>query len=484
MSGQADTRTRVEKLEDGVQRRWRALGDWVDRRFGDEEFAQAEEIAQGFKPDAVAIEEAPVALPVHVALYLLAALLVIAILWAIFGSLDRIVVAPGKIATRTPMLVMQPFTTSRILQINVKAGDHVRKGQVLVRFDPAFAQADVAALQHKVETLNAQTARLDAELTGQKFSARPGDSVERITQAQIFDHEMSDYAAELKQRDSRMAQVDSQIKVDEASLPGLQSQHDMARRVVTIQQNLRAQQAAAELDVMRAQTAEIDADLKLQNTTGELTKLRAQRAETVQERQAFLDKWRSDHNQQLVQARQDLAEASETLNKAHRMKDLTQIVAPVSGIVLEVADRSEGSVLREAETLVTLVPDGADLYVEANVPSRDISYVKVGDKVRVKLETYPFQRFGTLNGRLDVISADSIPLKQDPAEPKPQDIASQLVYRVQVRITDPLSDLATRAIHVRPGLVASAEIKTGKRSVASYILDPVLRTTDESLREP
>jgi HlyD family secretion protein len=215
-----------------------------------------------------------------------------------------------------------------------------------------------------------------------------------------------------------------------------------------------------------------------------VTKLNAQRAETTQERQAFLDKWRSDHNQQLVQARQDLADATETLNKAHRMKDLTEITAPVSGTVLEVADRSVGSVLREAETLVTLVPDGADLYVEANVPSRDISYVKTGDTVRIKLETYPFQRFGTLNGKLDVISADSVPLKQDDTQPKRDDIPAQLVYRVQVRITDSLHDLAVRSIHVRPGLVASAEIKTGKRSVASYVLDPVLRTTDESLREP
>jgi HlyD family secretion protein len=484
MSSPADIRTTAEKLEDGVQRRWRALGAWVDRRFGDEEFAQAEELAQGFKPDAVAIEEAAVPLPAHVALYTLATLLVIAILWAIFGSVDRIVVAPGKIATRTPLLVMQPFTTSRILEINVKAGDHVRKGQVLVKFDPAFAQADVAALQHKVETLGAQTARLEAELLGQPFTARPGDSAERLTQAQIYDHEMSDYAAELKQRDSRLAQIESQVRVDEASLPGIRSQLDMAHRMVAIQERLRAQQAAAELDVMRAQSGEIDADLKLRNTEGDMTKLRAQRAETYQERQAFLDKWRSDHNQQLVQARQDLAEAGETLNKAHRMKDLTEIIAPVTGTVLEVADRSTGSVLREAETLVTLVPDGADLYVEANVPSRDISYVKVGDTVRVKLETYPFQRFGTVDGRLEVISADSIPLKQDNADSQRKDVATQLVYRVQVRITDSLQALAGRAIHVRPGLVASAEIKTGKRSVASYVLDPVLRTTDESLREP
>ena len=236
MSGAAARSTR-EKLEDGIERHWRALGEWVDRRFGDEEFRADHEAAHGFKPDAVAIEEAPVPLSAHAALYVLATLLVIAILWAIFGAVDRIVVAPGKIATRTPMLVMQPFTTSRILEINVKAGDHVRKGQVLVKFDPAFAQADVASLQHKVETLTAQTARLEAELAGKSFVAEPGDSAERFTQAQIFDHEMSDYQAELKQRDSRLQQLQSQIQVDQASLPGLRSQLEMAHRVVVIQDN-------------------------------------------------------------------------------------------------------------------------------------------------------------------------------------------------------------------------------------------------------
>jgi len=298
-----------------------------------------------------------------------------------------------------------------------------------------------------------------------------------VTQVQIFNQETSDYQAEMKQRDSRLRQIESQIQVDQASLPGIRSQLEMARRVVSIQQNLRSQQAAAELDVMRAQSSMVDSDLKLKNTQGDMAKLEQQRAETTQERNAYLQKWRSDHNQDLVKARQDLSEASETLNKAHRMKDLTEIVAPSGGTVLEVADRSVGSVLREAETLLTLVPDGADLYLEARMPSRDVGYVKVGDEVRIKLEAYPFQRFGTLNGILDVISADSVPMKQD-------DTQSQLVYRLQVRISDPLGALAARGIHVRPGLVATAEVKTGKRSIAAYVLDPILRTTDESLREP
>jgi len=458
--------------------RWNTLGTWVDSRFGDEEFSRDDAVAQNFKTDATAIEESPLPVSAHAALYVVLALLVIAILWAVFGSLDRIVVAPGKIATRTPVIVMQPFTTSRILQINAKPGDHVRKGQVLILFDPAFAQADVASLQQKVSGLTAETDRIEAEMNGApSFATGSSDDRQRQIQAQIFAQEMASYRAEMDQRDSRVAAVVAQIKAANASVSGLRKQLAMAQKVVAIRQYLLDQKAGAPLDVMTAQSNEIDFDTRLKNSISDASKLFEQRAEIEAERQSFIDKWRSDHNQQLVQARQDLAEANETLNKAKTMKDYTLMKAPVDGVVLEIADRSVGSVLREAETLITLVPDDADLYVEANIPSRDVSYVKVGNAVSVKLEAYPYQRYGTLTGRLYVISAASVPLKAD--DPK-----SELVYRAQVLLIETVRDLTKRGIHLRPGLIATAEIKTGSRSIASYILNPILRTADEGLREP
>src|SRR6185312_8410122 len=162
------------------------------------------------------------------------------------------------------------------------------------------------------------------------------------------------------------------------------------------QNRLQQQQAAATLDVLRAQSSLIDSNNRLRNTQGEIQRLSNQHGEIEHERAAFIDKWRADHSQKLVDDRRQLAEATETLNKAHRMADFTEITAPVDGTIQEVADRSIGSVLKEAETLITMVPDNADLYVEAMVASRDISYLKLDDTVRVKLETYPFQRFGTL----------------------------------------------------------------------------------------
>jgi HlyD family secretion protein len=251
----------------------------------------------------------------------------------------------------------------------------------------------------------------------------------------------------------------------------------MAQRVVDMYDRLQRQKAAATLDILRSQSSLIDAQNRLKNVMGDRDKLIQQRAETVHDRQALVDKWRSDHSQQLVQTRQDLSEAMETLSKANKLHDFTHMTAPVDGTVQEVADRSTGSVLKEAETVVTLVPDGADLYVDAKVSSRDIGYIKLGDTVRIKLESYPFQRFGTVSGVLTVISPDSMPLKEG-------DERSELVYPVQVKLNADRADLARRGIRIKPGLGASAEIKTGRRSIAAYLLDPVLRITDESLREP
>jgi len=450
---------------------------WIESRFREDKDNADYTIVHQFKSDAAAIEEAPMPISANTVLYVIVALLALAVLWMVFGTLDRIVVAQGKIATRTPMTVMQPFTTSRITQIHVKPGDHVRKGQVLVSFDPAFALADQAALEQKVRGRTAEIDRIMAEMSGASvFPVVATDGTERNTQAQIFIQEMSQFSSEMAVRDSRIGAIESQLKAVDANMPGLRDQLAIAKKVTEIETNLLAQKAAAQLDLMRAQNSQIEAETRLRSALADSQKYSQQRAEVEAERQTYREKWRSDHNQQLLQARQELAEASEALNKARRMKDYTKLVAPVSATVLEIADRSVGSVLREAETLVTLVPDVADLYVEANVPSRDVSYLRVGNRVRVKLETYPFQRFGTLDGVLDIISADSIPIKQDEK--------SQLFYRVQIRATTPLNELVSRGIHLRPGLVATAEIKTGKRSIASYVLDPILRTTDESLREP
>jgi HlyD family secretion protein len=449
--------------------RWAAFQRWLDGKF-----TVHDAMASHFQADARLLEERPVPLPAYSALYVILALIAVALGWAIFGTVDRIVVAEGRIATSAPVIVMQPFTTSRILKLHVKPGDRVQKGQLLITFDPAFAQADESSLVQKSAALNAEVARMEAELSGAKhFDA--GNDPERRVQAQLFAQRSAQFAAEMQVRDSRLGEVSAQLDASRRAIAGLQRELAMAHNVVGIRRNLEAQQAGAPLETMQAEKDEIDVDLKLKSANADIARLEQQYAEIAAERRSWLDQWRAELNQKLVASRQDLVAAQESLNKADKMKDLTELRAPVDGVVLELAERSEGSVMREAETLLTLVPANAELTLEANIPSRDIGYVKVGEAVRVKLEAYPFQRFGTLDGAVEIVSPDSVSLKEGD---------SNVYFHTRVRLNDKASTLVAKGIRLRPGLVATAEIKSGRRTIISYLSDPILKTGDESLREP
>lgn len=459
----------LEWLRARLERAWEAAA----QRRAD---ANDRNLDHAFQPDAAALEEAPISLSLNTALYVVLAVLGIALIWSIVGSVDKVVVADGKVATKTPLVVMQPYTTSRVMRLAVEAGDHVRKGQVLAAFDPAFARADVHSLAMKEATLTAKVARLQAQLDGDPFPVGPGADAAKRTEAQIYQQETATYTAELAKFTSQIQGLQSQIEADQQNISGLQEQLVMAKKVVGIRRYLLKEKAGAPLDVMVARSNQIDIANKLAASTGEEKKLEQERDGAVSQRDSFISQWRSDHNEKLVSARQDLSEAQDSLAKARKISDFTNMVAPLDGTVLEVADRSVGSVLQGSETLMTLVPDGAKLYVDADVSTRDIAEVKVGDKVQVKLQAYPFQRYGTVTGRLVSLGADSVPVKAG--------AGTRQVYHAQVVIDDAPSKLASRGIHVRPGLVADADITTGSRSIISYILDPLLRTAHDSMREP
>lgn len=459
----------------GVGPRWRrgfsGLSRWIDARFGGEE-----SLANDFKPDADAIEQQPLPVSTHAALYAVVALIAMAILWAFLGSLDRIVVARGRVVTAAPLIVMQPFITSRIAKIHVKAGERVTAGQLLISFDPAFARADEASLRQKDRALAAEITRIGAELDGRDFPLPTDAGAELRAQAELFRQRRSQLSAELAVRDSRLEQIATRTASEERNIVGLADQFVLAQKIAGMREELETKGAGSTLQTMIAKKEEIDFDLRLKTATAERDKLIQERAEVTAERRSFLDRWRADLNQRLVSARQEAAQTRESLAKASRLNELTELRAPVDAVVLELADRSEGSVLREAETLITLVPDDAELKVEAGILSRDVGYVKLGDPVRVKFEAYPFQQYGTLEGVLEVVSPDSLPLKEGDR--------SQVIFQARIRLDETAGSVSRLGIRLRPGLVATAEIKAGERSIASYIVDPIVKTADEGLREP
>ncbi len=182
--------------------------------------------------------------------------------------------------------------------------------------------------------------------------------------------------------------------------------------------------------------------------------------------------------EELVQARRDHDAAVKQLDKAARRNAVTVLTAPADAIVLEVAQRSVGSVMKEAEPLYTLVPLDSPLEAEVSVEGLDVGQVETGAEARLKLEAWPFQKHGTLSGKVRTVSDDTF-------TPDPKKDGQQRPYykaRVEVTATD-LRDVP-RSFRLIPGMAVTAEIKAGERTILSYFLYPLLRGLDESIREP
>lgn len=444
--------------------------------------------ALDYLPDGAAIEHAPLPRAARSTLYVLAGLLVALVLWAGFAQVDRIVTAGGRLVTTAPLVVAQPLETAVVRGVDVQVGDFVRAGDRLATLDPTFAAADLADLTAKLASVEAQIGRLRAELDGGDFI--PANNPDAAVQAAILERRRAEYRSRLASLDEKAGQLDSAIAAGRRAQAGLAERLAVVGEVEDIRRQLQERQTGSRLTWLEARVERL-------RMRDELTALQDREQASAHElrgvqadRAAFIDEWRRKTAEELVEQTRQRATLVEQIAKAERRRSLVTLTAPVDAVVLEVAKRSVGSVIREAEPLVTLVPADVPLEVEAEIPSRDIGLVRVGDFVRVKLDAFPFQRHGTLPGEIRTISADAFTHDPSGAQaaaainpdgPRP---AAGAVFRTRIRLTDTRLEGVPAGTLLSPGMVASAEIRVGTRSVLSYFLYPVIRALDESIREP
>ncbi len=386
-------------------------------------------------------------------------------------KVDMIVAGTGRVTTDTPTVVVQPMQLSVVREIRVKPGDAVRRGEVLVTLDPTFAQADQVMLTAQRDALAIRHARLQAELDQAPF--QPGsDTAEQRLELTLFRQRSAQYDAKLAAFADRAATWRSDVSAAEMNEASLKQQLAVARELEAMRASLLQSQSGSRLNYLEARAARM-------RTERELRAAETMVAETGQsfrsletDRRAFIDAWRREILEALVKSHTELAAADEALTKAKRLADMVMLRAPVDGVVLDVSKRSIGSVLREAEPLVTIVPSDAALIADVSIGSTDIGYVRTGDSAVVKIDAFPFQRHGTLIGRLRSVGEESFA----------QGAASyhRALVTLEGRGLHGLPD-GTRLI---PGMTVTAEMHVGTRSVLSYFLYPIMRAWQESIREP
>lgn len=433
-----------------------------------------------YLPDALEVEMRRPPPLARAVLRVLAVMLVLAVAAAAVTEVDRVVVAGGKLTTTAPTIVVQPLETSVVRSIDVKIGDRVAKGALLGSFDPTFAAADVSQLQAEADMLAALIARLEAERTDADFTAAGGPEIS--LQQEIFRRRRQEYHARLDAFAADVARLEHGIEARKTDVVMLRDRLTVIGEVEQIRATLFRQQQGSRLLLLDANDSKLQVSRELGVAEREIIEYGLNLIRIRAEREGYLNEWRREAAVELADALRRREGAVSQLEKARRRSAMVAMTAPADAVVLDVAKRSVGSVVREAEPFFTLVPLDVPLEAEVEVEARDVGHVRPGATVRIKFDAYPYQRHGMLEGRVRTVSEDAF--TRDAAARAPGQ-GGAAFYRARVAMTTAATLRETPAdFRLLPGLTLNAEIHAGYRTVLSYLLHPLTRGLSESMREP
>ncbi len=431
-----------------------------------------------FQSDALELETRKPPVLARATLYTVILAIGSAVVWASVSQVDEIVMAPGKLVTTQPLLVVQPLETSIIRAINVKPGDQVHRGQLLASLDPTITTADADQLRGRTANYDAQIARLEAELAEKPFEPGPNATEDQATQARLYRQRAASYAAKLRDFDAQIAHAEASLGAakDEASV--LEQRLKGLKEIDLMRSTLFEKGSGSRLTFLQGRDQTYDMEGALARVRGDETETTQLLVQLGAQRQNFIEDFRRLALENLVEVRDQRDAAAEDLKKAELREGMASMISPADAAVLEVAHRSIGSVVQGAEPLFTLVPLNVPLEAEVSVAANDIGHLSNGDPARIKIDAFPFQKHGTVDAKVVSISQDSF---------APEGAgASQhgVFYKVRLALGEMNLRSVPKGFQMLPGMTMSAEINAGERSVISYFLYPLIRGLDESLREP
>lgn len=432
-----------------------------------------------FLPAAEEIVETPATPLGALVVWLVTLLLMVALAWSYFGRIDIVAVANGKISTEGSNKIIQPAISGVVTSINVHEGQRIKKGETLLALDRTTAEKDVATVN---QSLN--TARVERDIL--RRLAVGGNTDEIINNADLPD----ETKAMLRQfASSQTALSAARQQAVNSTISNYQQQlqfnQQAKNQLETNAQNLKNRKAEIEKQLPNANPVD---KLRLQNELNNIDQritsadsavlgqnqqlLQSQSALTQAQNQSQTQnaETNSAFSNQIITAEKRIIELENNLVKAKQILAQTTITAPVDGTVLLLTVKTIGGVVNAGQQLAQIVPEKVPLYVDAALDNQDVGFVKPGQRVVVKVATYPFQRYGYLEGTVENISPDAI-----------QDDKKSLIYKAKIKLNDEKSSKQNQ-LKLLPGMSVSAEITTGQRRIIEFFLDPLMTKADESLK--
>lgn len=481
----------------GLAMRSQALQQSVIARSTDEKRLRALELA--FLPAALEIVETPPSPLGRIIGLSIISIFGAALAWACVGTVDIVAVAPGKIVPSDRTKMIQPFETGVVRAIKVHDGQVVKTGDVLIDLDTTTVDAELGHLQSDLMAARLDIARLQAAIADKdnpvSAFAPPSDAPADLLQVYrgMLVSQNSEQKAKLATIDSQLAQKVAERDTIQASVDKLKSTIVPLQQRVEIREQLYQKELGskvtylAELQDLVGQRQDILVQEKRSSeTNAAVAALTETRAKTVAEyeRTLFDD---------LSKARQKAAGLQRDIVKTEQRKNLQRLTAPVDGMVQQLAIHTIGGVVTPAQTLLYIVPAESRLEIEAMVSNRDIGFVSAGQEAAIKIDTFNFTRYGLLRGTILSVSQDAIARDRisdgasekasgastDSSEPR----GRELLYSARISLDRTQLAIEDKQVNLSPGMAVTAEIKTGRRRIISYLLSPLARYQHDSLRE-
>lgn len=400
--------------------------------------------------------------------------------WANWAELDEVTRGEGRVIASTKNQVVQSLEGGIVKEILVKTGDLVKKGDVLLKIDDTGFSSNFGELRAKQASLQAQVVRLNHELTGvigtppvfpASLNEMAGDTIR--TELQLYDARQRSLKSQISILQERVKQRRRELSELKANLDRISQNLKLAREEETIKAPLARKGIVPKTDVIRLKREIADLDGQIKSSSESVPRLEAaiREAEALANEQTL--KFRQDAQAELSQRTAELAVVAESLRAARDRVVRADVRSPVEGIVNSLNVNTVGGVVRAGESLVEIVPVEENLLIEAKVRPSDIAFVRPDQSALVKITSYDFSIYGGLDGVVEKISADS----------SIDEVSREVFYLVTVKTLSNQLGEEQNKLSIIPGMVASVDILTGKKSVLDYLLKPINKARHEALRE-
>ena len=422
-----------------------------------------------------------------------------ALIWAWWGTIDIVASATGKILPSGRVKVIQPFETGVVRSIRVQDGQAVKAGDVLIELDPTANEAERDHLHNDLLAERLNIARLRAALSGgdnlaADFVPPAGADPELIsTQRQLLLNQVTEHRAKIAALARQQAQKEAEQATTAATIHKLETIIPVVQSRVDIRKTLVEKELGSKLSYFEVFQLLVEQQEELSIQKSHLQETEAAIAAIRETRGQAAAEYRHTISDDLAKAEQKANGLAQDLIKAEQKTRLQLLATPVDGVVQQLAVHTVGGVVTPAQSLLVVVPSDSRLEIEAMVSNSDIGFVHAGQGAEIKVDTFNFTRYGLLHGEVVSVSQDAV-IRDRPqarsderalgstsesSEPKGQ----ELNYTARISLDRTQMQIDGRMINLAPGMAVTVEIKTGSRTILSYLLSPLRRYRQETLRE-